>query len=537
MKISIEKLTGFDVKVLGHIFDSLKLFPPERLQILCRIGEGTFSKGLIEFPRQNTRKEVAVKRLENFNLEEANVFFEQISNMMKLKHQNVIELVGVTIRETEGPYLIYPFMSNGDVKSFLMEKSREVTFRQILYFALGTAEGMKYLESKGFVHRNLKASNCLLDDQLAIRISDFGLKRNVHGRGEYCQIHSPSSLRWMAPESFKEPVFTTKSDVWSYGVTLWELMTRGKDPYVQLKTSEVFMFINSDQRLAKPAGCTNEGLYDLMLKCWSKQPDSRPTFEEIIDIIKLCSAISPPTPATFIRQRDQLDALESHGKLIAGENLERPGYLVGRGNFGVVYRGRYTDPHTNETKEVAMKTMKEIKSIEQLDSLIDEALIMHEFDHPNVLSLIGLSLPKDSLPIIITPYMKNGDLLNYMRNERAVPLTRMIRFILDISRGMKYLADKKCVHRDLAARNCMLDDTLNVRVADFGLTRSVTEKGYYRTDKQALPINWMPPESLRHRIFNTKTDVWAYGVTCWEVFSRLVTCCAFVSPQLTYSHL
>ena len=254
-------------------------------------------------------------------------------------------------------------------------------------------------------------------------------------------------------------------------------------------------------------------------------------------------ATNSSNPSIFLVSEDhaQLSVLKSHGKLIAKENL-KIGDRVGGGNFGVVHKGEYTDPNTNEAREVAMKTMSLISSVKQLDSLIEEALIMHEFDHPNVLGLIGLSLPKDSLPIIITPYMKNGDLLNYMRNERAVPLTRMIRFILDISRGMKYLADQKCVHRDLAARNCMLDETLNVRVADFGLTRSLTEKGYYkmlksRTDKQGLPLDWMPPESLRHRIFNTKTDVWAYGVTCWEVFSRLVTCCAFVSPQLTYSHL
>ena len=246
-------------------------------------------------------------------------------------------------------------------------------------------------------------------------------------------------------------------------------------------------------------------------------------------------ASNPSIPSPLSENHTQLILLKSHGKLIARENLTK-GEFVGGGFFGEVHKGEYTDPNTNETKEVAMKTMKEIKSIGQLDSLINEAVIMDTLDHPNVLSLIGLSLSKGSLPIIITPYMKNGDLLNYMRNERAVPLTRMIRFILDISRGMKYLADKKCVHRDLAARNCMLDDTLNVRVADFGLTRSVSEKGYYRTDKDALPLDWMPPESLQTHIFDTRTDVWAYGVTCWEVFSRLDTSCAFVSPSLMYFH-
>lgn len=215
----------------------------------------------------------------------------------------------------------------------------------------------------------------------------------------------------------------------------------------------------------------------------------------------------------------QLNSLRAANKLIDKRHLHW-GRQIGKGHFGMVYKG-VLDRTGNESIQVAIKTLPEVKYYGELNSLICEALIMKDFDHPNVLSLVGLALPDDTFPLIVTRYMRNGDLLNFVRNDPLVPLVQLIKFTLDIALGMEYLALRNFVHRDLAARNCMLDDNLNVRVADFGLTRNVFKKGYYRSsDKRAIPHRWMPPESLKMWLFDEKTDVWSFAVTSWEVLTR-----------------
>lgn len=140
---------------------------------------------------------------------------------------------------------------------------------------------------------------------------------------------------------------------------------------------------------------------------------------------------------------------------------------------------------------------------------------MKDFQHENVLNLIGVSFSTDNSPRVIIPFMPNGDLLTYIREERHSPTVRdLITFAIEIAKGMEYLTSQKFVHRDLAARNCMLDEHLHVKVADFGLSRDVYEKNYYRTDNKAeLPLKWMAPESMEKAVYDYKTDVWAYGVT------------------------
>ncbi|KAH7948257.1 hypothetical protein HPB52_019908 [Rhipicephalus sanguineus] len=158
-------------------------------------------------------------------------------------------------------------------------------------------------------------------------------------------------------------------------------------------------------------------------------------------------------------------------------------------------------------------------------AFLEEALIMKDFHHVNVLPLIGLSIDKTDGLMVIIPYMKYGDLLSYIRDERNKPTVKqLIIFGVHVAEGMKYLADTKFVHRDLAARNCMLSEDFIVRVADFGLSRDVYEKDYYSGDNKAkLPVKWMAPESLEKGIYNHKTDVWSYGVLLWELITRGVT--------------
>ncbi|XP_065910248.1 tyrosine-protein kinase Mer-like isoform X3 [Dysidea avara] len=209
---------------------------------------------------------------------------------------------------------------------------------------------------------------------------------------------------------------------------------------------------------------------------------------------------------------------------------------LGEGEFGSVFKGEWQYTNSAGVKiaeEVAVKTLKgDYTSAKSLKTFLHESAIMKNFKHPNVLSVFGVCLEtSDGVPFIVLPYMPNGDLRNYLKSRRRdesnveqfpidIGQNRLVDICYKIACGMSYLAKKRIVHRDLAARNCMVDKSLQIKVADFGLARDVYMSEYYRHQNATkLPVKWMAPEALNDRKSDEKTDVWSYGVTCWEVFS------------------
>ncbi|XP_065827236.1 insulin-like growth factor 1 receptor isoform X1 [Oscarella lobularis] len=204
---------------------------------------------------------------------------------------------------------------------------------------------------------------------------------------------------------------------------------------------------------------------------------------------------------------------------------------LGEGQFGKVYSAWAARIVKGEEKtRVAVKTMKRGSSLETAEDFRKEMEIMMDFDHPNIVRLLGICTHDEPL-YLITELMKHGDLKDYIRKARPNeinprPLLLSIAQLVDVAAqaasGVAYLASRKFVHRDIAARNCLVgenDTQLSVKISDFGMARDVYQQEYYRRSGGALPIRWMAPEAITDGKYTVESDIWSLGVLLWEIFT------------------
>ncbi|XP_048478841.1 tyrosine kinase receptor Cad96Ca isoform X3 [Plutella xylostella] len=283
-------------------------FPRHRLRIFNIVGEGAFGQvwraNAIDIDGKKGESTVAVKTLkENASEKEKSDLLQELAVMKGLgAHPHVVRLLACCT-EKEPTLVIMEFVSLGKLQQFLRDSRAErhygnthggskfLTSRDLTHFAFQVARGMEFLSSNGIIHRDLAARNILITEERTCKVADFGFARDVGGTHVYeRKSDGRLPIRWMAPESLYDDIFSVKSDVWSFGVLLWEVVTLGSTPYPGLSAGDVMRKVRGGHRLEKPEHCRRE-LYNIMYYCWEAEPSARPDFEEVVALLErlLCT--------------------------------------------------------------------------------------------------------------------------------------------------------------------------------------------------------------------------------------------------------
>ncbi|XP_021933765.1 tyrosine kinase receptor Cad96Ca-like isoform X2 [Zootermopsis nevadensis] len=278
-------------------------FPRHHLKVFNILGEGCFGQvwrcEALDLNGREGTTVVAVKTLkENASDKERSDLVQELQVMKMLEpHPNVVRLLGCCT-EKEPLFVIMEYVPHGKLQSFLRNSRAEryygnlhgasntLTSRDLTSFVYQVARGMDFLSSKGIIHRDLAARNILVGENHICKVADFGFARDIISSHVYeRKSEGRLPIRWMAPESLYDNIFSVKSDVWSFGVLIWEIVTLGSTPYPGLAAAEVMRRVRDGYRLDKPEHCRRE-LYNIMYYCWDKDPKERPSFSELIKLLE-----------------------------------------------------------------------------------------------------------------------------------------------------------------------------------------------------------------------------------------------------------
>ncbi|KAL3848066.1 hypothetical protein ACJMK2_018948 [Sinanodonta woodiana] len=235
-------------------------------------------------------QEIVVKTVtDQARMDQVQLFLFESCMMKGLVHQNIFPIIGATVDGLGQPLTIYPYTSEGNLKKFIQQcRTSEcgshyaLSTQQLVYIAIQIVRGIQFLHRKKIIHKDISTRNCVIDSDLSIRITDNALSRDLFP-GDYDCLGDNENrpVKWLAVEAIVERRYSTASDVWAFGVTLWELMTMGQQPYGDIDPFEMAAYLQEGYRIAQPMNCPDE-LFAVMACCWATNPDERPKFSQLL---------------------------------------------------------------------------------------------------------------------------------------------------------------------------------------------------------------------------------------------------------------
>ncbi|XP_048832138.1 tyrosine-protein kinase JAK1 [Brienomyrus brachyistius] len=452
-------------------------------------------------------------------------FFEAASMMQQVSHKHIVLLHGVCVRDLEN-IMVEEFVQLGPLDLFMRKHRSHLDTPWKFQVAKQLASALSYLEDKKLVHGYVCTKNVLLArDGLEskggpfVKLSDPGIPVTVLTREE-CVDRIP----WIAPECVRNRTdLSVAADKWGFGTTLWEICYDGEVPLKDKKLTEKERFYTAECSLATPS-CKE--LAKLMVHCMNYDPRKRPFFRAIVRDIEMLEEQNPLIQPVPTMEVDPTVFERRFLKTIRD---------LGEGHFGKVELCMY-DPQSDRTGElVAVKSLKPETTDEQSCNLQREVDILKELYHENIVKYKGICSEQGGLSIkLIMEYLPAGSLKEYLPQRKAqTDLQRLLTYAVQICKGMDYLGSRNYIHRDLAARNVLVENEHNVKIGDFGLTKSIKDgEGYYTVkDDLESPVFWYAPECLVHCKFYRASDVWSFGVTLYEL---LTYCESGSSPMVMF---
>ncbi|CAL9695921.1 unnamed protein product [Knipowitschia caucasica] len=269
----------------------------ERVTLRNVLQEGTFGRifhGVLLDEKDPTKeKQVFVKTVKDHASEvQVTMMLTESCKLRGLHHRNLLPISHVCTEDGEKPMVLLPFVAWGNLKLFLRQcklaeanNPQAVSQQDLVYMAVQIACGMSYLSRREVIHKDLAARNCVIDDNMQVKITDNALARDLFPMDYHCLGDNENRpVRWMALESLLNNDFSSASDVWAFGVTLWELMTLGQTPYVDIDPFEMSAYLKDGYRIAQPINCPDE-LFAVMACCWALDPEERPKFQQLVQCL------------------------------------------------------------------------------------------------------------------------------------------------------------------------------------------------------------------------------------------------------------
>lgn len=288
-------INGYDITDDGQ-FDSeqnlvkLKLLKEEDFKKLGILGKGAYGcvyKGIWQPKNVKFYLEIAIKQL-NTEIEKSNELIDEAKIMASVNHPHCLRLIALCMAKSV--MIITPLLKYGSTLNFFEKHKHKVSEKMLLIWCKQIAEGMEYLQSREIVHRDLAARNVLVQTPVHVKITDFGLAKvlDYGSNGFYGETNTLMPIKWLAPECIIDRLYSHKSDVWAYGVTIWELLTFGSKPFDDMVVKEIYLNLKKGTRLPQPT-ITNIDVYMQLMKCWIEDPESRTTFSNLVKEFKAMS--------------------------------------------------------------------------------------------------------------------------------------------------------------------------------------------------------------------------------------------------------